>query len=647
MTPSNQDSSFRVPFNRSDFMFFATRISLCCLAGLISVLSFRTASAVEKPKREIPGAPHLLPQDTLAYFRIANMDELREDFQSTSIGQMMKDPAIRPLASDTHQVLTELFQQVSEILGVSLDELLAIPHGQVAAAAMPGNLSPEQVDRIEKDADDESPQAIRRRIARKRHSQNSLAGWFMIDAGKNMDQLRELLAVLEKQLSQSGYVRRSTNIQGTALIRWLPPRPGRPEFEFFQKEQTLIFGIGHDTASKSLAQWNGTSDEKSLAQRADFGTVMSRCIGAEETRPQLTLFLDPYHLVERLVKRGGSAGFVWPIIEDLGLAKIRGIGGSTFQGGSTFESISHLHILIDPPRDGFFSVLRPETGDSMPPPWVPEDVSSYTSVHWDFAQTYLNLGKLLEKFQGPTPLKRWIEDPVQNAIKVSVPEEIKKTLGNRYVSCRWIEPPIKLNSQVQLHALSLRDSARAKEVVAKTRSRYPQRMQVDSFGGHVVYEIASRRLKKMPPGLRAPEPCFVILKDWLLFSDSREFLERALRSESGSLARLLNHLEYELVSSELGGKLDGEDPYWLSFLRGADFVEQIYQLAKSKDTRRFLRKASEKNKVAQHVIGLLERNQLPPFEQFKKYFAPSGTFAYDEPTGVHMGAFTLRAESED
>ena len=43
---------------------------------------------------------------------------------------------------------------------------------------------------------------------------------------------------------------------------------------------------------------------------------------------------------------------------------------------------------------------------------------------------------------------------------------------------------------------------------------------------------------------------------------------------------------------------------------------------------------------------MLEQNQLPDFEKFEKYFAPSGTFAYDEPAGIHFGSFTLRADED-
>ena len=51
------------------------------------------------------------------------------------------------------------------------------------------------------------------------------------------------------------------------------------------------------------------SDEETFADRSDFGAIMSRCLGAEDTRPQMTFFVDPYHLIGRFVKRGGSAAF--------------------------------------------------------------------------------------------------------------------------------------------------------------------------------------------------------------------------------------------------------------------------------------------------------------------------------------------------
>ncbi|MFK8114529.1 MAG: DUF3352 domain-containing protein [Rubripirellula sp.] len=618
--------------------FLVFSASICLLCGISAPI----ARAADDEK-ETPGAPRLLPEDALAYIRIDDVDQLREDFGTSSVGRMMADPKLKPLAGDFYQILAELFEQVGSQLGISLDELLAIPSGQVAIAAMPGNISEREEEMIEEDAeDDESDEAIRRRIAKKRRQQNSIGGLFMVDAGKNIDRLMSLIEQIEGKMVEQGYVRRTSKIEKTTLVRLLPPRSGRPEIEYFELEGTAVLGIGHKTAEKALDQWLKRSEDSSLADRNDFTSVMSRCVGAEETRPQVTFFLDPYHFVERMVKRGGAAAFVWPIIEELGIGKIRGVGGSVFSGGEFFEDISHLHVLIDPPRDGFFGVLRPETGDSTPPNWVPAEVSGYTSIHWDFPTTYDNFDKVLGKFQGPEPLKRFVEEPMQKAIDVSIRDEVIAKLSGHYVSCRWLEPPVRLNSQTQLHAFEVTDALAAKDVIARIRQRRPEDLKPETISGKVVYFAKAPR--KMPQGLRAPEPNITVIGDWVIFTDSRKFTERVLRASSDSIPRLVTVPEYELVSSELGGKLDGETPFLVSFMRSSDYIRQIYDLAQSSDTRRFLKGASESNPFAGKMIEMLERNEMPAFEKFEKYFAPSGSFAYDEPSGMHLGSFTLKAD---
>jgi hypothetical protein len=275
---------------------------------------------------------------------------MREEFAKTSMGQMLADPKLRPFASDIYKTLAELFEQFGAAAGISLDELLAIPSGQVCAAMMPGNLSPheEELTRQEDDAeeDDESEEAIRRRIDRKRRQQNKIGGVFLVDAGEQVDDLLGLVKKLEAAAIEGGYVRRTKDIEGLILVRLRPPRPGRPEIEYFERSNTVVFGIGNETAEKVLNKWLEKGDDRSLADRTEFASLMSRCVGAEETRPQMTFFVDPYHLVERLVKRGGAAAIVWPIIEELGIAKVRGVGGSSFSGGDVFEGIMHLHVLI-------------------------------------------------------------------------------------------------------------------------------------------------------------------------------------------------------------------------------------------------------------------------------------------------------------
>ena len=616
------------------------------LLGMTWVTLTAFLAPARAQEKEIPGAPRLLPSDTLAYIRLDNAEQFRKDFGDSSVGQMLNDPALKPLSSDVYQMMSELFEQVGTILEVSLDDLLAIPQGQVAAAMMPGNLSEYQEELAAEEEDDESPEAIRRRLARKRREQNSLAGVFLMAADKNVETLMGLMEKMEQRVTTRGYLRRSADINGIKLIKLLPPRPGRPEIEYFEKDGTVVMGIGHDTAAKVLDHWADRSEEETLADRSDFVSIMSRCVGAESTRPQLTFFVDPYRIIERFVKRSSGAALVWPIVEQLGLPKIRGIGGSSFSGGELFESISHMHILVDPPRDGVLGVLRPEAVDSAPPNWVPADVASYTSLKWDFETTYDNLDKVVAKFQGEGPMKRFVEDPAMQQFGISIREDLLENITGRYVNCGWIEPSAKLNSRTQTHALELSDSLKAKDVIAKFRERRPNALTVETIGGTVVYFARSPSGGNLPENFRIPEPGLMILGKWLIFSDSRDMLTRITRANLEAAPRLINVAEFELVTSELGGKLDGEKPFMVSFLRGAEYMKQVYDLAKSPETKGMLRQASTNAPFAGKVVSMLDRNQLPDFKEFEKYFAPSGTFAYDEPAGIHFGSFTLRAEDE-
>ncbi|QDT12116.1 DUF3352 domain-containing protein [Planctomycetes bacterium K23_9] len=602
----------------------------------------------EKEVKVVPGAPRLLPEDAFLYARLDNAEELRSDLANSSMGKMLNDPKLKPLASDVYSTFRDLFEQISDKVGVTLDELLAIPHGQVAAALIPGQI-PEDNDNIQQaDESDDSEQAIQRRLRRKRREQNSFAGVFIVNAGDNVDKLQSIVDKLERQMvDNDGYVRRVKEVQKTDVVRLLPPRTGRPEVEYFERDGTIVFGIGHRTAQDVLDHWEGESELPSLADSANFTSVMSRCIGAESTRPQLTFYVDPYHIAQKIVKRSGSMGaaMVWPMVESLGFERFRGIGGSSFRGGEVFEDISHLHVLIDPPRDGLLGVLRPDTGDSTPPKWIPSDVTTYTSLYWDIDQTYENVGKIMDNFQGADSLKRFVEAPTQKRTGVDVQKELVQNLTGRIIRTTWIEPPARINSQASAHGLELVDATAAKATIAKMREKFPNVMTAETIGGSVVYFFRQGR-NRVPEGFRKPEPCIMILGKWLIQSDSRKLIERITRANSGAISGLVTVPDYELVSAELGGKLDGEKPFMVSFMRGADFLRQFYQIAGDDGTKKFLRGQAEKNPNVGRFADVLQRNDFPPFEEFEKYFAPSGVFAYDSPDGIHFGSFTLVADEE-
>ncbi|MEM6364120.1 MAG: DUF3352 domain-containing protein, partial [Planctomycetota bacterium] len=391
----------------------------------------------------MPPVPRLLPGDTLALVNIRNANDLRRDFAKSSVGEMFDDPRLRPFVSDFYQTVATLFDEFAQSIGLTFDELLAIPQGSLAIALIPGAVPQD---------DDESPllnseltdKEIAREARKRRERANSFAAVLIVDAGDRAKDVSELLDRLAMAITDGGAIEVKDTPPG---VRQFVKARGRQQngsdqvLEWFRRENWFVIGNDRDTASsirqiidesqtsQSSPPSTNIADSKadqrpqsrseliseigSLAEHASFSSVMIRSLGAEMEEPGITFFIDPANLAKRLIRRGGQSFFVMPIVRDLGLSKIRGVGGGLFRGGDIYDGISHLHVVIDPPRDGFFGVLRPEPVSLSPPSWVPTEISSYNAFGWDIETTFNNIGKIVSRFGGEGQFEKFIDRSFQ------------------------------------------------------------------------------------------------------------------------------------------------------------------------------------------------------------------------------------------
>jgi len=327
----------------------------------------------------------------------------------------------------------------------------------------------------------------------------------------------------------------------------------------------------------------------------------------------------------------------------LQLDKLQGIGGSTFSGGSEdFEGIIHIHLLLESPRDGALAVVRPGEGPTQPETWVPSDVISYTTLHWNILKTYEGIGRIVGRFQSADFFENYVEKPFKDDTGVDLRADVLEELTGRISILRWNEPPTRLNSNCQIWALETKDIDKAQETMEKLADASNNRLKKESFAGKTLYIVGGRRSGNFPENIRRPEPAVAIIGNYIVGSDSRKAIEHLITTETGSGQRLLDSPDYALIAGEISGKLDAEKPFLFNYMRSEEIFRQIYELAKDPTNRQLLKNAGENNRFAKMLVEALEKNQLPAFSAFSKYFAPSGGFAYDDPTGLHYATFTLK-----
>lgn len=602
---------------------FGRRATSCvAVASLVVSLVFSTWASSARAER--PSAPFLLPENTLGMLQVPDSREFVAKFRAGSLGRMLEDEQIRPLASQLYGSVAEAFGKVQDQVGLPLDKILSIPQGELCVALVP-------------------PKEGRPVVV------------FLLDAGDQIDSVQRLLERGKEEIEKRGATK-TTEAVGDVLLEHWQPAGNQPSITLGIREGTLLLATDKEIAKSLLAAWNGSAPEGELrlADNKEFTAIMSRCGAAGAERPHFQWYIDPIELF-RVGSRGNIAAQTGlAILPAVGLDGLQGIGGSLILGTGEFEMVQHIHVLLDSPRGGVLKALTLGAGDSTPEPWAPGDVAVYMTVHWDFDATYREMSRLVDSFQTEGTFAGLAKRRVGDPLGVDFETELLAAFEGRATYLNWFEKPARLNSQSQLVAARLKDAAAFRATLDKMLAKYEKRFEKDSFGGVVFHRVVvseedrKRREEALRGqavgqlGLREPEPCVAILGDYLIATDSATLLKRCITAQSDPERSLANQLDYKIIASKAARQAGGAKPGMLMFSRPEEQMRQMYDLAQGDGARQALATQARNNPFFQSVEKALQDNPLPPFSVFSKYLAPGGGIVTNDETGFHYTSFGLK-----
>ncbi len=582
-----------------------------CSLLLSAALLFPCAAA----SAQRPSAPRLLPEKTVAFVRVADARELAARYHETAFGQITADEQIRPFVEHLYGSLLTAFERVQDEVGASLDELLAIPQGELCIAIV-------------------LPEAGQPQLA------------VIVDTGDKLPVAQTLLDRGDDLLVSAGASRSTEEVEGIELVCYEARQGPARELTFFEREEVIVITSGRDLAKQLLANWNGTGDSNTLAQNRKFTSIMNRSRGLKDEPPQITWFLDPLEFATRVTQRNlaGQAGLA--TIKGLGLEGLKALGGGIVLATEEFDSVAQSHVLIGHPREGVLKMLALTSGELTPEDWVPDDVASYSTFHWDFQQTYDELVRLYDFFRGEGAWSNEILQRATNRVGVDVEQAIFQAAAGRVTLVSWIEKPARVNSQATLLALQLKDADAFTETLETVAQNLGDRFESASYRGIDYYRLNfpnrnRRRGRELDEELaRRPEPCVTVLGDYLLASDSRKLLEEVIATKGDASRTLANELDFKLVLNKIQRQLGSATAGSISFQRPEEGFRLLYELATSPTTRDRLSEVD--NPVLKALREALDEQPLPPFAEIAKYLAPGGAIlTYDE-LGLHHIGFGLR-----
>jgi hypothetical protein len=598
------------------------------MAALLTVLVFVPFAGAERPT-----APNLLPDRTVGLLRIRNYPDTRTKFGQTAMGRMLVDEELGPLVSGLYEQLQQLYAQVEDRVGVPLEKIRSLPQGEIWFAAVP----PAK----------DGPVSIA----------------LLIDTGNQLPTAQTLLERGQQLLEERGGRKIEETLADTKVNIFVPPGVDEPKRETKKDKETgkewteLVVGLGTTvqfekdgaiviTSTPALAEeilnsWNGS--EMTLAKNERFAAIMRRCQSAEDA-PEFEWYVDPINLIKGLAQGNPGAQLGLALIPALGLDGIQGAGGTlTFNSGE-FDQVGHTHILLESPKSGVMEVLQMSSGDATPEPWIPSDVLTYMTINWDLQASWAKGSKVYDSYFGEGRAGEQVGRFVKDRFDVDFEKELLPALAGRVTIAQWSEPPARINSGTNAVGIKLADAKAFQPILEKIMAKYPERLEKQSFNGTTYYTLVLPQNPNRPVDpetIRQPEPCFAVIGDYLIFSDSVKFFEHCVTTISTGKT-LANEVDYKLIASKIARQAGGAKPGFVQFSRPEEGMKMLYDLATSDNTKQNLARQAENNDFFKRLDSTLKEHPLPPFRVLAKYLAPAGAMITQDETGFHYMSFALK-----
>ena len=583
------------------------KITLIALL-LVSAFSPRIAWA------QRPTAPKLFSDKTLLYARVDDTRELKAKMAQTSGGRLSEDPQLKPIIGSFYSTFSTLVQGMQDVVGVSLDELLSIPNGELAIGLVPTKASPVICA--------------------------------LLEAGDELPAVELMIGRLESRISSGGGVKSIKEIGNISVTQIRNGTREDRQLGFFLNSG--VFAVCNNAEyAETLAQiWQGSGiDHKSLADNRDFTTILSRCVGTAGERPQLSFYANPIALYREVSKQNVSSIVVLATLTSLGIDGIKGIGGSMILAPNDFDSIVHAHLLLDTNRRGALRAVRPKSGSTEPELWVNDKVASYNTMNWDFAKTIKAVSEIVDSFGGENTFENNVIARGSSRLGIDVRKDFLDLLNDRLTLAQVILPTRRINSQSNLFGIHIKDTQRVKtDVLPKLFSKLKssnERWGSKIIGDSTVYYLD---IKNDNPNIRVQQPCFAIVGDDLLASDSIDSIEQAIRTLSSGDDLLSDAIEYKLVRDRIKAQLRDKETSIMAYQRPEESLRLFYDLANDSENINRLEAVAANNPFLSALVTALKSRSLPSFEVIAKYLAPSGGFVVEEEDGLHYTAFSMRRD---
>jgi hypothetical protein len=440
----------------------------------------------------VPSTDSLLPGTTVGYVSVMNYDNLNKHWEETQLGKMAADPAMEPFRKDMREQIRTRWVEVSDRLGIHLDDLAGVPAGEAALAM----IEPKP---------------------------GEAATVLLIDVTGRLDKAQAVLAKARTDLLKNGATESRIVVEGAPVFVFDVPTEqpaaaaGQPAAAAPPARQTVYFLTKNVLgASDNLAVTRGIikrlvkgAPSGSLAEVVAYQEVMKRCAAdAGGNAPLVRWFISPLGYAEAIravtpAEKRRKDKTIIEIMRNQGFAAIRGVGGHLDLATDGFQATYRLAVYAPGPYVNAMQMLKlpNKTADAfLPQPWVPGDIATYTTLYVDILNAFDNFGYLWDEvLESPGNWADVLEGEKTDEYgpHIDLREELVKNLGQRVTMVTDYQLPITTQSERLLFSIDVKDAAAVAKAVEKSIKNEPN-VKKREIDGRVIWEFVEPEEAKIP-----------------------------------------------------------------------------------------------------------------------------------------------------
>lgn len=629
------------------------------------------ACAVATPLLAVQPSETLLPDTTKGFLSTQDVNEVRDAFNKTQLGEMVADPAMKPFIEDLRRQIGAKMEKAGSKLGVNWEDLEKVYAGEVALAV----IQPDPKNKM------------------------SHAMALIVDVTGKQKEVDELLAKIHKNQTDKKAVRsvvRSRLVEGMTMTMYTQPlAKGQtvPERSYyFIKDDMLVATDSYNTIDAIAARFGNKEAQGSLAGVKAFDYTMKV---AEREKGKLEhhvrWFIEPFGFAEaRRAAEGGRkkrGTDMLKILQQQGFTAIQGAGGYIFFNTGDEEILHRTYVYAPAVRekgDKYDLAARmlqfPNGGNLTPQRWALSDVGAYLTMNWKTQDAFKYSETLVDAVAGEPGVFKdmWQSlrtDPM--GPRIDIYGGLVNHLGERVTLLSDTVLPVDTKSERTLTAVEVAQPKIVADTIERAFKDDPSAKKI-VHGGHVIWEIHNDEESANVSELSIEGAGFVSADS---ASDEDEDGDGKPLVSNFAVTVFDGHLMFSTHTSFIQDVIDRADAGTdVGMTRDFQRVEKALQrLGSNQDCVRYFARTDEsylmtyellkQNKLPQGesifaklINGVMSEEgvkdpstrtpeidgrKLPDFDLVKKYFGPTGTYVQSENDGWYVVGCLLKRETPD